>query len=309
MSDKNGMNMLSEADTVLDTVLIKAKPDDSAESSIEESDEGATIPIPSDLDRLRTGGYSAVGKRKSQQDAAFVSEVYQYIVRERALAVMCDGMGGLNGGELASTYCVNAMKTEFERIFRPDVAEEQKDIPRFFALMLDAMDQKVKSMINEKGEPLGAGTTFTGVILDGRDLYWASVGDSHIYILNDSGLNLVTTEHNLKMLLDRQVAAGQITREEAESNRQRDALVSFLGMGGLKFTDIVEKPYRMRGGDCVLLCSDGLYRTLTDNEMTAIILRAGDDMETAARVLVETAIAKNRPHQDNTTAVLLKYLG
>ena len=105
------------------------------------------------LDCVRTGVYSDIGQRSSQQDAAIVSESYEYIENRRVIAIMCDGMGGLAGGDLASGYCVNKLYEMFCNV------NAEKDIPRFYSMMIDALDRHVKQMEAADGTPLGAGTT------------------------------------------------------------------------------------------------------------------------------------------------------
>lgn len=264
--------------------------------------------IAPELDCLRTGIYSDQGRRESQQDRAYVTESYTYISTRRALAVLCDGMGGMNAGEIASGYCVEQMIRGVNEVLNANNADKDLDIPFYYGLMLKELDEQIHAMRAPNGDPLGAGTTFISVLIDDGLLYWASVGDSRIYIINDVSTACLTRDHNYKMLLDEQVRRGQITRAAANANPKKEALLSYVGMGGLRYRDITEDPFPLKGGDRILLCSDGLYRTLRETEMARIIREAGDDMEAAARELVQTAVGKGKPHQDNTTAVVLKYL-
>lgn len=267
---------------------------DSGRSQTEIIDDG--------LDCVRTGIYSDIGRRSSQQDAAMVSESYEYIESQRVIAILCDGMGGLKGGDLASKYCVKKLYEMFCNV------NAEKDIPRFYSMMVNAMDQHVKQMETADGKPLGAGTTLVSIAIENGDLYWASVGDSRLYIISDSDIMCLTKDHNYQMLLERQVMQGQISREKAAKHPKREALLSYIGQGGVKYVDIPIRPLRLRGGDRLLLCSDGLYRSLQESEMADIIRRAEDDMEAAARNLVRRAVGKGKSNQDNTTAVVVKYL-
>jgi protein phosphatase len=255
-----------------------------------------------DLDRVCTGVYSDVGKRSSQQDAARVSESYTYAADRRIIAVLCDGMGGLAGGERASGYCVEKMYEVFNSV------NAEQDIPRFYGMMVEALDKHVKEMTNENGEPLGAGTTLVSVIVDDGRLYRASVGDSRIYIISDAGIMCLTRDHNYGMILNEQVKRGMISRQAAQEHPKREALISYIGMGGVRCADIDEKPFRLQDGDRILLCSDGLYRSLSEIEMAEIVRSADNDMEAAARMLVQSAVGKGKSSQDNTTAIVIKYL-
>lgn len=266
-------------------------------------DYDRTERIDFELDCVRTGMYSEIGNRESQQDAAWVSESYDYIESRMLMAVVCDGMGGLEGGERASRLCVEKMHEVYSK-----VDDIKKDVPRFLAMMTDTLDQLVAKLENAEGKPLGAGTTLVSIIIDDGDLYWASIGDSRIYIFTESGEMLLTRDHNYYMILSEQKKRGLIGDEIIETHPKREALVSYLGMNGIRYSDIPEKPIHLRDGDHILLCSDGLYRALSTAEMSRIILAEGDDMETAARKLVLAAVDKRRRHQDNTTAVVVKYI-
>ena len=267
-----------------------------------EKEYSCTEQIEEDTDRVRTGMFSDIGKREYQQDTARVSESYVYIADRRIIGILCDGMGGLSGGELASGYCVEKLYEIFNTV------NASEDIPRFYSLMIDKLDQQVKAMTNADGKPLGAGTTLVSVVIDDGRLFWASVGDSRIYLINDASTLCLTRDHNYRMVLESQVRKGLITAQDAMIHPKREALISYIGMGGVKCADISEKPFLLRGNDRLLLCSDGLYRSLSEEEMANIIRDAGDDMEGAARELVLTAIGKGKHHQDNTTAVVIKYL-
>lgn len=280
----------------------KDYPADESLGNQMEDDYSRTEEIEADTDCVRTGMFSDIGKREYQQDTAKVSESYVYIADRRIIAILCDGMGGLSGGERASGYCVERLYEAFQAASAPI------DIPRFFSRMIDDVDRQVKAMTNEEGKPLGAGTTLISVVIDDGRLFWASVGDSRIYLINDASILCLTRDHNYQMVLASQVRKGLISAQEAMTHPKREALISYIGMGGVRCADISEKPFLLRGNDRILLCSDGLYRTLSEEEMAMIVRNAENDMESAARELVQSAIGKGKVHQDNTTAVVLKYL-
>ena len=117
----------------------------------------------------------------------------------------------------------------------------------------------------------------------------------------------VTTDHNYAMVLEQKVKKGLISAEEAKANPEREALVSYMGMGGLEYIDINPNPLELLDGDCILLCSDGLYRALSAEEIKSVI-DSFDDTQTVAEALTAAALAKGKRNQDNTTAVLLRYV-
>jgi protein phosphatase len=268
---------------------------------IEDSGLVATIRLDVNPSEIKSGISSEIGKRAYQQDAARVDNEYMYVENNLFLATMCDGMGGMNGGEKASKLCVDTM---FEAFYCVDVKGR---VPSFFKFMADNLDKMIHNLKDDNGNPLKSGTTLTSVIIEKNNLYWVSVGDSRIYLKRGNEMISITVDHNYKLLLDEQVKKGIITKEQADSNPEKEALISFMGIGGINYIDINPNPLKLLNDDCILLCSDGLYRTLSTEEMIAII-DSCDDMQKAAEMLTSAAINKGKRNQDNTTAVLLKYI-
>lgn len=275
----------------------------SADSMIDDFNDGVavTIRLDSNPTEIQSGISSVIGSRKSQQDAARTDNEYMYHENNVFLAVMCDGMGGMKGGEEASNLCVTKM---FEAFYCVDVKGK---VPSFFKFMVDNIDKMIHNLTDENGKSLHSGSTMTSVIIEKNSLYWVSVGDSRIYLKRGKEMMCVTVDHNYKMLLDKKVKQGLITQQQADTDPEREALVSYIGMGGVQYIDINPNPFKLINGDCVLLCSDGLYRTLSNDEMMSI-MDSYSDIQQAAEALTSLAISKGKKNQDNTTAVILKYI-
>ena len=253
-------------------------------------------------DHIHVGSASDIGSRSYQQDTAKVADDYVYAVSQKMIAIMCDGMGGLQGGEKASALCAELLYQAFLQV---DVSD---NVPQFMRTMVSMLDKEVCALTDENGAPLKAGTTLACAVLIGKELYWVSVGDSRIYLLRDGNMICLTQDHNFKMILDERVKKGLITQEAADTHPKREALVSFIGIGGPQYIDCNEKPLLLSGGDCILICSDGLYRTMREDEILSIVTSAGDDMQSAASMLTDAAIAKRNRNQDNTSAIVMKYI-
>ena len=247
------------------------------------------------------GVCSDIGKRDSQQDAAEVSNPsVSDFSNGKWLGVLCDGMGGMNGGEMASALCVEQMMSAFY-----DIGETP--VPKFYRQTIIDIDDAVASLTDDYGNYLGAGSTLVSVIIDKNDLYWASVGDSHIYIIRQKEMVRVNEEHNYFLELMGMVKRGAITLEQAENDKNREALISYMGVGSVHLMDIIEKPFKLQKDDFVILCSDGLYRSVTDNEIYNIMIDNNSDMQAAADKLVECAMSKNKKYQDNTTVITIRF--
>lgn len=262
----------------------------------ELSDEADTV--------VNVGVASHIGTRSSQQDSTIIG-IGNSVSPEyngKFIAAVCDGMGGLRGGEIASALCA---KTFYEDFFN---SGDIKNYPEFLKDELDKIDEKVASLKDDSGAPLKAGSTFVSIVFDSGRLYWACVGDSHLYIARGGEIVQVNRDHNYMLILKEQVKLGEISEEEANSNKQKEALISYMGMNGIKYSDINEKPFQLMPGDSVILCSDGLYRLVSDNQMLEILNMYPLNMNVAANRMVEAACNVMAPHQDNTSVIIFKYI-
>ena len=260
-------------------------------------------PVIRTVPQMTTLARSSVGNRNYQQDALYVSEskVLSANKKIRLLAVVCDGMGGMADGGKASRTAIQMMVQGFKNIEKAP----QVNIPAFFQQGIYAIDQVVSAFPKENGR--GSGTTMVACIVEDNKLYWASVGDSRIYIIRGSQMRQVTRDHNYWLRLQEMVANGQMTKEEAMAKRQKEALISFLGIGNVNLMDVNTQPFEMQYGDVVMLCSDGITKTLSDEQIHGIIVSDIVSMEDKAKTLVNAAITGNTHSQDNTSVAILQY--
>ncbi|EOS70254.1 hypothetical protein C818_01947 [Lachnospiraceae bacterium MD308] len=246
---------------------------------------------------------TATGNRKYQQDAVYISpsKVLASNKKTRVLALVCDGMGGMSDGGRASQTAIEMMVQGFKKIEKmPEL-----NIPYFFQQGIKAIDQVIYDFPKEDGR--GSGTTMAACIAEDNKLYWASVGDSRIYIIRGNQMQQVTRDHNYRLHLQELVHTGQISEEEADATRQKEALISYLGMGNVSLMDINSQPFEMQYGDVVMLCSDGITKTLTDEQIKKIITADAVKPEQKAKALVDAATHINSHSQDNTTVALIHY--
>ncbi len=247
------------------------------------------------------GVSSIIGRRPNQQDAVAVTEtVYNQFSDQKFMAVLSDGMGGMNGGEMASSTCIKQFVSSFNQTI--------SDIPGFLRDQIDYSDERVYSLRDENGDLLGGGATVVCVVIDNGGMYLASVGDSHIYIIRNGNISLLTNEHIYLNTLLEEAKKGIITEDEAYSDPNKEALTSYIGLGGLDLMDVYDSPLRLQKDDVIILCSDGLYRALSDEEIKNIVLSNFYGMDSAASALTNSAMAKNMKHQDNTSVILIKYI-
>ena len=243
--------------------------------------------------------HQILGTRKTQQDCMEIRQKDDSI-----LAVICDGMGGLNGGKLASKLSVQILRNDYEE-------NNLNDINGFLFNEVIKIDQSVYEMQDENGEKIAAGTTLAAVIIKNHKLYYISVGDSRIYLMRGNEIALLTEDQNYGMTLKRSLQNGTIDEEEYKKEmKYADALISYIGMGGLKVVGCsCEEALNLLPGDKILICSDGLYKSLSEEEIAGQLKECREEnIEKAARDFVEFALNKSiekEKNQDNVSVILL----
>ena len=285
----------------------KQKRGDPSESAAKRSAErdrpqssGVTVQItPEPVPVVNTAMATHIGVREYQQDAAYVCRpLYGEGI---AYAILCDGMGGTEEGERAGSEVVAFMANRIAAL------SDVSCIPEF----LERAAKDANELILEQNERIrqSSGTTLLTVLMYGDLLYWLSVGDSRIYIIREGEIVQVTKDHNLYLELQELVEIGQITQEQADADPRKDHLISYIGAPVLERIDINQNPFQMKRGDIILLCSDGLTKALYPDEISEMIARYADDISEAARVLPLYAFDQSPGNLDNTTVVLMHYIG
>lgn len=273
---------------------------------LEESPQmqGAYMMLQKKEPHIITAGESTIGARREQQDSYFVTpstDISPFKIK-RTFAIVCDGMGGLEAGDRASITAVETMKLAVSKLPTKNV-----DIPHFYREMLENVDYEINHWEDLKTNR-GAGTTLSSVLIENKRLYWANVGDSSIFMIQDGKIKKITREHNYMLKLSELVAEGKITQYEADTDPQKDALISYLGMGGVSCMDVTSKPYLLKNGDMLLLCSDGVTNTLTEKELLHIVSENSDNIYACCEKIIESVNNKNLETQDNATVVIVQYV-
>ena len=256
-------------------------------------------------DHVLVGCSSVIGRRQSQQDSVTIPCDTQLLVEERPkfLCVLSDGMGGLRGGEQATACATQTLFDDYYRIMWRHCTHSYLD---FFRAEAEKINTLVRGLKDENGAPLQAGATLIAAAVDGEELHFLNIGDSRIYLVRDGKMLQLTHDQNYLTRLMEKVRNGEITEQEALSHPKREALISYCGIRELSMVEINLQPLQLKSGDVIVLCSDGLYRLLSRQEMIDVLQETAEDMNLAAFKLTAAATDKNFRGQDNTSVILIK---
>ncbi|MGH7907548.1 MAG: PP2C family protein-serine/threonine phosphatase [Candidatus Binataceae bacterium] len=247
------------------------------------------------------GNAQALGRRADQQDAFGFSDPSDrgFMDHGGLLAVVADGMGGLERGAEASQIAVRRLI----EVYTGKPREES--VAEALRRAADAADRAVFNFAAAAGLERDVGSTVIAAALGPRGLAWISVGDSALYLCRNASITLLTHPHTLAARLERLVERGELSPEAARIDPDRDGLTSYIGAGSLTEIDASTKPIALMAGDAVVLCTDGLFRALTPNEI-AEAAAAAVDGQAACDALLARALARNLPRQDNVTVLCVK---
>jgi protein phosphatase len=236
--------------------------------------------------------------RSHNEDAAFVDGV-------AGLAVLADGMGGYNAGEVASGIAVDVISRNMlpDLTSRRDLTKVDSSSGRSHAALLlqhqiEAANKAIYETAQTRPECAGMGTTIVASVFCGNRASIGHVGDSRCYRLRGDVLEQLTRDHSL---LQEQIDSGMLTPERAKYSLNKNLVTRALGIDESAPVDIVE--YRVEAGDVYLLCSDGLTDMVDADVIGSTLVRNRSNLGAAAAELVE--LANRGGGRDNISVVLV----
>jgi len=235
------------------------------------------------------------GARDYQEDAFLITNLTDANGKPSALVVIADGMGGHAAGNVASNMAVQAFNKHVSANYpseNPSEILEQAVIKA---------NNSIKETVAETPALSGMGCTMVAAILEDGKMWWASVGDSHCYLVRDRELTKKNADHSYGGFLDRMEADG--TPVEAEPGLSRNMLMSAITGEDINEIDVPANPFDLQAGDRIILCSDGL-----DTLSAGKIIQYSEWSESTkecADALMTAVEEANMPRQDNTTAVVV----
>lgn len=216
--------------------------------------------------------------------------------------VVSDGMGGALAGDVASRMAVDSVREMLVGNGGEDACDPTVDLVECLKNATVYANLAIHVRSQEDSRCAGMGATFTGAAVKGNSLDLVQVGDSRGYVIRRDQIRLATKDQSLVQQL---VDVGQISETEAETHMFRNVILQALGAQS-EVTPVTGK-IRLRQGDVVLLCSDGLSGKLRAEDIQQIVVGTDGDLAKACDALIDEA--NNRGGEDNITVVLARFLG
>ncbi len=263
----------------------------------ESNDDIRTEDITEKIGTVYVMPYNAqhIGTRDEQQDYFAYSDLMDAdsLRKYGSVAVLADGMGGMGNGSEASKIGVSVFLEAYCDYMESGMETEDS---LMYAL------EEANDGVNTLG---GAGSTLIGLVIKQNMMHWVSVGDSRLYLYRNGILRQLNEEHVYSKVLDEKYRNGEITYEEAINDPERLALTSYLGIPKIEQVDRNRGSFPVFSNDYILICSDGLYKVMSDDETADVLSIGGND---PAADILSAALSKNSPSQDNITVLVLKII-
>ncbi|MDD6876824.1 MAG: Stp1/IreP family PP2C-type Ser/Thr phosphatase [Clostridiaceae bacterium] len=238
-------------------------------------------------------GLTDVGLQRSEnQDAC----AYEALDENRAIFVVCDGMGGAQAGNVASSIASDVFMEHMKRDIRPVMSDKYARSVLLNAINFANYEVYRKSVSDSAFA--GMGTTLVGGFFQNGAGILANIGDSRAYYLGSSGISRITRDHSV---VEEMLARGQITEEQARRHPRRNLITRALGTDERVRADYY--PFSLAGDTALFLCSDGLSGMIDDQTIRSVFL-AHPEPEVCAQTLIDAA--NTAGGHDNITVFMLR---
>ena len=246
----------------------------------------------SNFNFLLVGADTHVGQiRKANEDSMAIFEVANMKV-----FVVCDGMGGHVGGQVASQTAINAIR---DFLFNNITLDPREAIHN----SIIAANEAILNKTRQQPELSGMGSTCVMLVVtsDGK-AYYGHVGDSRIYIIANHHITQLTKDHSFVQSL---VDAEQITKEQAEHHPRKNEITNALGLPAMQPPTVCHAQIEAEAGNCFLLCSDGLTGMVGDEQIQRLISKHEIPIQQRTKTLVK--MANQAGGVDNITVELVEF--
>ena len=237
---------------------------------------------------MKAVGNCVIGmKRTNNEDAIYINE-------QKNLYLVADGMGGYNGGEIASKLAIQTAKSYIENNFS-EINKDKESIIQLVGSAMEYANMVVYEKSKESKELEGMGTTLEICLIYNNRAFIGHIGDSRIYRIRKEFMRKLTQDHSYVQKL---VKDGTITQEEAIHHPQKNMLMKALGCNVFVEPDVMVKGFLK--DDIIVMGSDGLTNMVSQEEIFRL---AKKDIEQAPKELVE--MANQNGGYDNITVIIL----
>ncbi len=233
------------------------------------------------------------GGRKYNQDRV----AYAY-TDQALLLVLADGMGGHSHGEIAAQITIQVYMQAFSVAAKPRVQDPEE----FLARIMRHAHETIIQFAHDQGLSGNPGTTCVAALVQDGHVCWAHAGDSRFYLLRDTAVTAVTTDHSV---VQQWADWGIITQEEMKTHPDRNKITNCLGGSDDRFFVETAPEIPLQQGDVLLLCSDGLWGPLSAEELAKTLEVA--PLPLALEQLMGLALFRENVGADNTTAVVVRW--
>lgn len=256
---------------------------------------------------MKVYGKSDIGNvRKVNEDAFGIKE----IAENALLAVVCDGMGGLDLGDVASKLALESFIEIVERLCEPHIKKgklslSEKDVDLIFFNAVTIANNRVINKQEEVEISEGMGTTLVAALIQdcGKKISWANIGDSRIYTVDSRDVLQVSKDHSyIQYMID----LGKMTLEESKKSKKKNLITRAIGIDVTCEPDIDTFPLGAQEipDTKILLCSDGFSNSVSEEECSSIALDPTLEVEEKVDRLVE--LAKKNNGSDNITLIMIE---
>ncbi|OGA24072.1 MAG: protein phosphatase [Betaproteobacteria bacterium RIFCSPLOWO2_02_FULL_67_26] len=220
---------------------------------------------------------------------------------EAGLAVLADGMGGYNAGEVASGIAVELIKSEMKKALAGKKPEELngQSAEQLITEHSTRANAAIYQAAQSQPQYSGMGTTLVVALWHDNHVSVGHIGDSRLYRLRDGVLEQVTRDHSL---LQEQIDSGMITKEQARHSQNKNLVTRAVGIDPEVETEV--HTYPVQPGDIFLLCSDGLNDMVTDEDIQLTLASLAANLPLAAQQLVQQA--NDNGGRDNVSVILVR---
>ena len=240
---------------------------------------------------MKMWGITNTGLVRSENQDAYAA----FTVGGYSAAVVCDGMGGTNGGRVASGIAVEQFEKELRAVLQENAGEEQLRQATLYAISL--ANDAIRRAAAQNADYQHMGTTLVCALAKEDLVMVGNIGDSRAYHINGEGIRQISRDHSV---VESMVEKGNITPQEARRHPNRNLITRALGPDIQAQADTFAVAWHP--GDFILLCTDGLVNTVSDQEMLFEVLHDGD-IESCLDHLMQISLRRGAP--DNVTVVLL----